>query len=140
MSTGIQADSTLSEFYNNEFKKESNKGRYIILKISDDKKFIQLEKSSEDPTFESYLADLTKSGLPRFSVLKFKYESNDGRPCEKLISITWIPDTCGVKEKMVYAGSKDALKKVLQGIMVQVNATDLSELSLKILADACTRV
>ncbi len=41
MSTGIQPDSTLSEFYNNEFKKESNKGRYIILKISDDKKFIQ---------------------------------------------------------------------------------------------------
>ena len=90
MSTGIQADSTLSEFYNNEFKKESNKGRYIILKISDDKKFIQLEKSSEDPTFESYLADLTQTGEPRFSVLKFKYESNDGRPCEKLISITWL--------------------------------------------------
>ena len=89
MSTGIQADSNLSQFYNNEFKKDNNKGRYIILKISDDKKFIELEKSSEDPTFESFLADLTQSKEPRYSVLKVKYISADERNCEKLISITW---------------------------------------------------
>ena len=41
---------------------------------------------------------------------------------------------------MVYAGSKDALKKVFQGIAVTVNPTDLSELTPQILEDACTRV
>ena len=88
MSTGIKVESELATYFE-QFKLTSNKGRYIVLKISTDKTKIELETASEDPTFESYLSALTTSGEPRFSVLKFKYTSKDGRDCEKLISITW---------------------------------------------------
>ena len=37
------------------------------------------------------------------------------------------PDSGSVKNKMLYAGSKDALTGVLVGIMVKINPTDLSE-------------
>jgi hypothetical protein len=40
---------------------------------------------------------------------------------------------------MVYAGSKDALGRALVGISVKINATDMSELTFDILADACRK-
>ena len=49
------------------------------------------------------------------------------------------PDAASVKPKMLYAGSKDALLKVLVGISVKVNATDMSEISEKIVQDACRK-
>jgi hypothetical protein len=42
-----------------------------------------------------------------------------------------IPDTANVKEKMIYASSKDALKKKLgDGIGLEVQANDESDLGL----------
>ena len=50
------------------------------------------------------------------------------------------PDTAPVKAKMVYAGSKDALLRVLVGISVKLTATDLSELTETIVQDACKKL
>lgn len=49
------------------------------------------------------------------------------------------PDSSKTKQKMVYAGSKDALGRALVGISVKINATDMSELTFDILADACRK-
>jgi hypothetical protein len=49
------------------------------------------------------------------------------------------PDSAPVKSKMVYAGSKDALTRVLVGISVKLNATDRSECTLAIVEDACRK-
>lgn len=49
------------------------------------------------------------------------------------------PDSASVKSKMVYAGSKDALTRVMVGISVKVTATDLSELTVSIVQDACRK-
>lgn len=40
---------------------------------------------------------------------------------------------------MVYAGSKDALTRVLVGVSVKLTATDLSELTAEIVQDACRK-
>ena len=40
---------------------------------------------------------------------------------------------------MLYAGSKEALSRVLEGVSVKINATDLSELTEEILMDACKK-
>ena len=40
---------------------------------------------------------------------------------------------------MVYAGSKDALKRVFVGVATNVTATDLSELTEDIVKDACRK-
>ena len=42
------------------------------------------------------------------------------------------PDTSRVRSKMVYASSKDRFKRELDGIQVELQATDPSEMSLDI--------
>lgn len=39
------------------------------------------------------------------------------------------PDTAKVRTKMLYASSKDRIKRELDGIQVEVQATDASEVS-----------
>lgn len=45
------------------------------------------------------------------------------------------PDEAKVKQKMVYAGSKEAIRRRLVGIAAEVQATDLSEVLL--MANVC---
>jgi hypothetical protein len=40
---------------------------------------------------------------------------------------------------MVYAGSKDAIARVLAGVSVKVNGTDLSEIAESVVIDACRK-
>lgn len=40
-----------------------------------------------------------------------------------------IPDTIAVRSKMLYAGSKDGLKKQLVGIKAEIEANDIDEIS-----------
>ena len=43
------------------------------------------------------------------------------------------PDTSKVRQKMVYASSKDRFKRELDGIQVELQATDPSEMSIDII-------
>lgn len=42
------------------------------------------------------------------------------------------PETANVRNKMVYASSKDRFKRELEGIQVELQATDASEMSIDI--------
>lgn len=46
-----------------------------------------------------------------------------------VLPIDRSPDDASVKQKMVAASSKDALKRTLVGIAVEVQATDFSEIT-----------
>ena len=46
-----------------------------------------------------------------------------------VLLVSRCPDTASVKDKMLYASSKDAVKKALGSGITEVQATDLSELS-----------
>ena len=39
------------------------------------------------------------------------------------------PDSSGIKKKMIYASSKDAVAKKLEGIQVNIQCNDLDEIS-----------
>ena len=41
---------------------------------------------------------------------------------------------------MVASGTKEAVKSALQGIAVNINATDLSECTLDVLNATCTKI
>jgi len=43
------------------------------------------------------------------------------------------PDTSRVRSKMLYASSKDRFKREMEGIQVELQATDPSEMSLDII-------
>ena len=51
-----------------------------------------------------------------------------------------IPDTCKIKLKMTYSGTKEAVKSALQGIAINLNATDHSECTSDEILAACTKI
>merc|ERR1711970_1383588 len=50
---------------------------------------------------------------------------------KKFTSIVWAPQSSPIKQKMISASSKDALKKKLDGCQVEWQLTDQSELEVK---------
>lgn len=47
-------------------------------------------------------------------------------------SVPRSPDTAKVRSKMIYASSKDRFKRELDGIQVELQATDPSEMDLDV--------
>lgn len=104
--------------------------RYYIYEIVD-KKTIKIEKSGDrSKTYEDFCADLPENDC-RYGLIDLEFMSDDGRPTSKLVFITWNPDTGSIRNKMLYSGSKEAIKSALNGVGIHINATDRAELDLE---------
>ncbi len=55
------------------------------------------------------------------------------------MTICRAPDTAKIKQKMLYASSKDALRKKLVGIATEIQATDLSEIAYDVVLDKVSK-
>lgn len=131
-STGVVvADDVTFAFNEFKLKKGEFKLRYFVYKMSDDKKTIVIEKKGDlTKTYEDFVADLPEHDC-RYGVVDLDFESDDGRPTSKLVFISWNPDTAKIRAKMLYSGSKEAIKSALNGVGIHINATDHSELDLE---------
>lgn len=104
--------------------------RYYIYEIVD-KKTIKIEKFGDrSKTYEDFCADLPENDC-RYGLIDLEFKSDDGRPTSKLVFITWNPDTGSIRNKMLYSGSKEAIKSALNGVGIHINATDRAELDLE---------
>jgi len=105
--------------------------RYFIYMISKDKKYIVIEKQGDiTKSYDDFVADLPENDC-RYGLIDLEFETDDGRPTSKMVFISWNPDTASVRPKMLYSGSKEALKSTLTGVGIHINATDYSELDLE---------
>jgi cofilin len=59
--------------------------------------------------------------------------------CEWLISISWSPDTAPIKSKMVYASSKESIKRSFNGIGAEIQGTDYAEVSYESVLDKVSK-
>jgi cofilin len=90
--------------------------RYIVFKITDDKKNIVIDcKGEKGASFSEFTSKLP-DGDCRYSVLDVEINTKSGATTNKLIFVAWSDDNASIKPKMLYASSKDALKKALSGI------------------------
>lgn len=115
MSSGIvPTDECVSCF--NDMKLKHDR-KWMIFKI-DGKEIVKEKEGDKEATYEQFLSTLKEvaENEPRYAVVDYHFETTDGRPQDKLLFIAWSPDTCGVKPKMTYASSKDALLKKLNGV------------------------
>eukprot|EP00603_Paraphysomonas_imperforata_P009093 CAMPEP_0114426794 /NCGR_PEP_ID=MMETSP0103-20121206/7993_1 /TAXON_ID=37642 ORGANISM="Paraphysomonas imperforata, Strain PA2" /NCGR_SAMPLE_ID=MMETSP0103 /ASSEMBLY_ACC=CAM_ASM_000201 /LENGTH=145 /DNA_ID=CAMNT_0001595789 /DNA_START=35 /DNA_END=472 /DNA_ORIENTATION=+ len=138
--TGISVNDDLISQYN-DFKLGRIKPspKYLVYVIDNEKGEVVVEHvgaDEGDASFASFVALLPENDC-RFAVYDMAFETNDGRPANKLVLIAWSPDTSKIKAKMVYSGTKDAVKRALQGISTHVTATDLSELTEEEVVRAC---
>ncbi|KAK6137443.1 hypothetical protein DH2020_005487 [Rehmannia glutinosa] len=106
--------------------------RFIIFKIEEKIQRVIVEKLGQPG--ESY--DDFASSLPdnecRYAVYDFDFTTNENCQKSKIFFVAWAPDTSRIRSKMVYASSKDRFKRELDGIQVELQATDPSEMSIDI--------
>ncbi|URE46849.1 actin-depolymerizing factor [Musa troglodytarum] len=104
--------------------------RFIIFKIDEKQKQVIVDKLGE-PTlgYEDFAASLPADEC-RYAIYDFDFVTEENCQKSKIFFIAWSPDTSRVRSKMLYASSKDRFKRELDGIQVELQATDPTEMGL----------
>ncbi|XP_017426840.2 actin-depolymerizing factor 7-like isoform X2 [Vigna umbellata] len=104
--------------------------RYITFKIEAQSVVVDKIGGSTE-TYQDFQASLPADEC-RYAVYDFDFTTDENCQKSKIFFVAWSPDTSKVRMKMVYASSKDRFKRELDGIQVELQATDPSEMSLDI--------
>ncbi|KAK3814619.1 MAG: hypothetical protein J3R72DRAFT_461874 [Linnemannia gamsii] len=134
--SGVQVDKSCIDTYLE--LKTGKTLKYIIYKISDDLAKVEVVKTSADADYDAFLADLPADDC-RWAVYDFAYKSPDGGDRNKIVFYSWSPDSAKIKPKMLYASSKDGLRKVLNGLGAEVQGTDFDEVAHETVLDRIRR-
>ncbi|KAG8706853.1 cofilin [Ceratobasidium sp. 395] len=105
--------------------------------MSKDLKEIVVLKKSESTDYEDFIKDLPEDDC-RWAVYDFAFEKDGGKR-NKLVFYIWSPDSAKIKAKMVYASSKDVLRKALVGISTEMQGTEYDEVDHKTVLDKASR-
>ncbi|XP_067847545.1 cofilin-2 isoform X2 [Heptranchias perlo] len=112
----------------------------VLFCLSDDKKQIVVEgtkeilvgeigESVQDP-YTSFVQLLPLNDC-RYALYDATYETKESKK-EDLVFIFWAPDRAPLKSKMIYASSKDAIKRKFTGIKHEWQVNGLDEIQDRI--------
>ena len=134
MSSGVAVnDACLSSYQDLKMNK---KFKYVLYKLNDELTEVVVDKASNG-SYEEFLAALPKKGC-RYAVFDLEFDFGEG-PRSKIIFFTWSPDESKIKEKMIYAATKDGIRKKLVGVQTEIQATDFSEIAKDVVLDKVSR-
>ncbi|XVF13148.1 hypothetical protein REPUB_Repub08aG0183200 [Reevesia pubescens] len=102
--------------------------RFIVFRIEE--KILRVVVEKRGDRYEDLLASLPPNEC-RYTVYDFDF-TNENCQKSKIFFIAWSPDTLRVRSKMLYASSKDRFRRKMDGIQVELQATDPSEMSFDI--------
>ncbi|KAJ3513689.1 hypothetical protein NLJ89_g2803 [Agrocybe chaxingu] len=126
MSSGVGvSDQCLTAFQDLKLKK---KFKYIIFNLNKELTEIVVEKTSDNQSYDDFLSELPETEC-RWVIYDFEFEKEGGGKRNKIIFLSWSPDDAKIKQKMVFASSRDALKRSLTGVAVEIQGTDFSEVA-----------
>jgi len=134
--SGVAVDPRCSEAF--QELKLGKTTKFIIFKINDDKTAIVVSKVSNDTDYDSFLEELPDEDC-RYAVYDFDYTKGDEGKRNKICFYAWSPDTANVKSKMVYASSKESIKRTFNGIGVEIQGTDKAEVSYDTVLDKVSK-
>lgn len=112
--------------------------KFIIFTLSPDNTEIVVSKTSESTNFDDFVAELPPTEC-RYAVYDFEYQKGDEGTRNKIVFVSWSPDDAKIKQKMLYASSKEAIRKALVGISTEIQGTDLSEVAYDTILDKVAR-
>ncbi|KAM7272224.1 hypothetical protein ACFE04_026887 [Oxalis oulophora] len=104
--------------------------RFIVFKIEAQQVVVD-KLGGPGESYDDFTASLPANEC-RYAVYDFDFTTNENCQKSKIFFVAWSPDTSMVRMKMVYASSKDRFKRELDGIQVELQATDPSEMSMDI--------
>lgn len=107
--------------------------RFVVFKIEEKQKQVVVEKVGEPAlSYDDFAASLPADEC-RYAVYDFDFVTAENCQKSKIIFIAWSPDTARVRSKMIYASSKDRFKRELDGIQVELQATDPTEMDIDVI-------
>ncbi|KAK3609697.1 hypothetical protein CHS0354_017550 [Potamilus streckersoni] len=101
------------------FRKEKNIAA-LLLNINKDSMQVVLEQEYEDCSIEELQQELPDH-QPRFLIISYVYEHDDGRVSYPLCFVYCIPSGCKPEQRMMFAGS-------LQSVQQEMNMTKTFEI------------
>lgn len=142
MSSGVSVAVEAKTVY--EEVKKDKKYRYIIYHIKDEKVIDVESTGPRDAKYSDFLEQLQKfKSECRYCVFDFpasvSVEGSGDKTSmcvDRLVLMTWCPESSKIKQKMLYSSSYDALKKALVGVYKYVQACDFEEASQEAIEDA----
>ncbi|XWS46968.1 hypothetical protein CRYUN_Cryun14cG0113400 [Craigia yunnanensis] len=112
--------------------------RYVIFKIDEKKKEVLVEKTGGPAeSYDDFTASLPENDC-RYAVYDFDFVTfvtSENCQKSKCFFIAWSPSSSRIRAKMLYATSKDRLRRELDGIHYEIQATDPTEMDLEVLRD-----
>ncbi|KAK0468055.1 actin depolymerizing factor [Desarmillaria tabescens] len=136
MSSGIGVNPECLSKY--QELKLGKKTKYIIFAINKDKTEIVVEKTSESSNYDDFIGDLPETEC-RWAIYDFEFEKEGAGKRNKICFFSWSPDDAKIKDKMLFASSKDALRRAFVGIAVEIQGTDFSEVAHESVLDKASR-
>ncbi|RLN19690.1 hypothetical protein C2845_PM02G30000 [Panicum miliaceum] len=107
--------------------------RFVVFRIDEKQKQVVVERLGEpNLTYDDFAATLPADEC-RYCVYDFDFVTEEGCQKSMIFFIAWSPDTAKIRCKMLYASSKDKFKRELDGIQVQLQATDPTEMGLDVI-------
>ncbi|KAL0994123.1 hypothetical protein UPYG_G00118010 [Umbra pygmaea] len=115
---------------------KKNRKKAVLFCLSDDKKNIILEEGKEilvgdvGTTVKDPFLHFVKMLPPddcRYALYDACYATKESKK-EDLVFIFWAPEAAPLKSKMIYASSKDAIKKKFTGIKHELQVNGLEDL------------
>jgi cofilin len=115
------------------------KYKFVLFELNSTKTEIVVKEASTSTDYDDFLAKLPENDA-LYAVYDFEYElaSGEGKR-SKIVFYAWAPDTAPIKAKMLYASSKDALRRSLNGISADIQGTDFSEVSYETILEKVSR-
>eukprot|EP01135_Chromosphaera_perkinsii_P012215 Nk52_evm34s2612 gene=Nk52_evmTU34s2612 len=121
-----------------EDTKIGKKFKYLIFAMNDSLTEIIVHKTgSTSETYDDFLKLLPQDDC-RYAVFDVDF-MKDGGQRNKLTFFAWSPDTAPIKKKMIYAASKEAIRRKLQGLAAEVQATDYDEVDYETVLEKVSR-
>jgi len=134
--SGVAIDPSCIDAYNDV---KSCKSKCCIFQLSDDGKTIIPDPESTQKYNRKAKPDQFDKFCQNFPENKCRYgvynvnlgcQGGDGIVSvrEKIVFVTWAPDSVKIKDEMMIASSKDSLKKACQGIAHDMQFSDESDI------------
>lgn len=162
--SGIEVDGDIPGFFNEMKLRATNK--WAMFKIENKKKVIlditgdpckTQDKEADKAQFEAMKNKLTKE--PRYILYDFGFTMKDGRQIKKIAFIFWwviscsigsvnwltvllicrCPDDSKIGDKMIYASTKDTIKKSFAGLSLEFQANDQGDFDYNEFSDEVER-
>ncbi|KAG7579375.1 Actin-depolymerizing factor homology domain [Arabidopsis thaliana x Arabidopsis arenosa] len=109
--------------------------RYIIFKIEEKSRKVTVDKvGGAGESYQDLAASLPVDDC-RYAVFDFDFVTVDNCRKSKIFFIAWSPEASRIRAKILYATSKDGLRRVLEGIHYELQATDPTEMGFDIIQD-----